>query len=119
MGKSYQRRRVSYRANVGASPEDEYVLLYHQDPKIWYGCIHRYLWKKAKDQTVSALSNMINAKVNGLQLPAQMVWYHVRREAYHAFRTTYLCEEVDIDEAPWLLHITSHLGKTVIKATET
>lgn len=119
-GKSYPGTKVSYEANVGASPEDEYVLFIDPETKnmVWLGYTVTY-GKNEKSDRFSFIKYDKWQEVNGLQLPAQMVWYHVKDgkpTTPSGSPRTFV--KVDIDEAPMdaALYSKPSAGKTVIKS---
>ncbi|WP_339662649.1 DUF6503 family protein [uncultured Polaribacter sp.] len=75
-GINYPGYKISYNANVGSSPDDNYKIFYN--PKTyqmeWLGYTVTYRSKKASDQfKIIKYENWNN--VNGLILPLEITWY--------------------------------------------
>jgi hypothetical protein len=101
-GKTYPGMKVSYEENIGASPEDEYLLF--MDPKTKNMAWLAYTVTFGKDEK-SDLYNFIKydkwQEVNGLQLPAAIVWYNVKDgKPTTPAGPPRTFVQVDIDEAP-------------------
>jgi hypothetical protein len=101
-GKTYPGMKVSYDANVGTSPEDEYLLFMDPETKnmAWLGYTVTY-GKNEKSERYNFIKYDQWQEVNGLQLPAQMVWYNVKDgkpTTPSGSPRTFV--NVDIDEAP-------------------
>ncbi len=76
-GKSYPGIKISYANDVGASPEDEYILYFDTDTKkmAWLGYTVTYFTKeKSKDWHFIRYTDW--QMVNGLILPKTLSWYN-------------------------------------------
>jgi len=77
-GITYDAVKISYGAEVGDSPEDEYIIYLNQENKMmeWLGYTVTY-----RDNTKSDDFHFIKyeewQEVNGFQLPKKLVWYKV------------------------------------------
>jgi len=77
-GVTYPAIQVGYEANVGDSPEDEYILYYHPET-------HKMEWlaytvtygKNEKSTKFSYIKYNKWQEVNGLLLPEELTWYTV------------------------------------------
>ena len=75
-GKEYPGYKISYKANVGTSPDDNYFVYYNPETfqMEWLGYTVTYFSKKP-----SAKANLIRynswENVNGFQLPKEITWY--------------------------------------------
>lgn len=77
-GKEYPGIHISYQAEVGASPEDEYFIYYH--PKTfqmeWLGYTVTY-FSKEKSSKIKWIRYNDWAEVDGFVLPKSMTWYNI------------------------------------------
>ncbi len=75
-GVNYPGYKISYGANVGASPDDNYIIYYHPDTKTmaWLGYTVTYKSKKASDK-YSLIRYNDWENVNGFILPKSITWY--------------------------------------------
>jgi len=101
-GKLYPGMKVSYEKNIGASPEDEYLL--YMDPETnqmaWLAYTVTY-GKNEKSDRFSYIKYDKWQEVNGLLLPAEMVWYRVENgKPTTPAGPPRIFAKVDIDEAP-------------------
>jgi len=75
-GKSYPGMRISYKANIGVAPEDEYFI--HYDPETyqmaWLGYTVTY-FSKEKSKKIKWINYNNWKNYNGLLLPSSMDWY--------------------------------------------
>ena len=75
-GKEYPGYKISYKANVGTSPDDNYFVYYNPDnfQMAWLGYTVTYFSKKPTKK-----ANLIRynswEKVNGFLLPKAITWY--------------------------------------------
>lgn len=75
-GKSYPGIKISYKADVGLSPDDNYYIYYDADTKqmAWLGYTVTYFSKKPSEKF-----NIIRyhdwEKINGFLLPKAITWY--------------------------------------------
>ncbi|MDP5101760.1 MAG: DUF6503 family protein [Nonlabens sp.] len=104
-GISYTGLKIGYKANVGDSPDDEYVLYYHPETKRmeWLSYTVTY-GKNEKSPNFKFIKYGDWQEVNGLILPQTLNWYNVENNLpttvqtegpYAAVNFT----KVDIDKA--------------------
>ena len=100
--KRYPGIKVSYGDNIGASPEDEYILYMDPDSKTmaWLAYTVTY-GQNSKSDRFSFIKYDKWQEVNGLQLPEELTWYTVEngkptKPAGPPRRFT----KVDVDAAP-------------------
>ncbi len=75
-GISYPGIKISYKANVGTSPDDNYFIFYHPETKqmAWLGYTVTFFSKKATDNyKIIRYDDWEN--MNGLVLPKSITWY--------------------------------------------
>ncbi|RSC92677.1 DUF6503 family protein [Tenacibaculum singaporense] len=75
-GVSYPGIKISYKANVGTSPDDNYFIFYHPETKqmAWLGYTVTYFSKEPTDAyKIIRYNDWEN--VNGLLLPKSITWY--------------------------------------------
>lgn len=75
-GKKYPGVKVSYKSNVGSSPDDNYYMYYDAVTKkmSWLGYTVTYFSKKASDKfSIIRYNDWEN--VNGFLLPKSLTWY--------------------------------------------
>ncbi|WP_417800836.1 hypothetical protein [Tenacibaculum sp.] len=75
-GVSYPGIKISYKANVGTSPDDNYFIFYHPETKqmAWLGYTVTYFSKESTDAyKIIRYNDWEN--VNGLLLPKSITWY--------------------------------------------
>ncbi|KAF9658070.1 DUF6503 family protein [Tenacibaculum sp. ZH5_bin.1] len=75
-GVSYPGIKISYKANVGTSPDDNYFIFYHPETKqmAWLGYTVTYFSKEPTDAyKIIKYNDWEN--VNGLLLPKSITWY--------------------------------------------
>ena len=75
-GVTYPGIKISYNANVGASPDDNYYVFYHPETKqmAWLGYSVTYNSKKPTDKfNIIRYNDWEN--VNGFLLPKSLTWY--------------------------------------------
>jgi hypothetical protein len=75
-GKKYPGYKISYKANVGNSSNDNYFIYYDETTKemSWLGYTVTYFSKKASDKfSIIRYNDWQN--VNGLLLPKSLTWY--------------------------------------------
>lgn len=76
-GVSYPGIKISYKANVGVSPDDNYFIFYHPETKqmAWLGYTVTYFSKKPSDNfKIIRYNDWEN--VNGFLLPKSITWYN-------------------------------------------
>ena len=75
-GKKYPGFKISYNANVGSSPDDNYYIYYDKDTNKmrWLAYTVTYFSKKTSDKT-SIISYNDWENVNGFLLPKSLTWY--------------------------------------------
>ena len=76
-GKDYPGIKISYNANVGESPEDEYIIYYDAETNkmAWLGYTVTY-FSKAKSTDWHFIKYADWQTVNDLVLPARLEWYN-------------------------------------------
>lgn len=75
-GISYPGIKISYEANVGTSPDDNYFIYYHPETKqmAWLGYTVTYFSKKPSDKfNIIRYNDWEN--VNGFMLPKSIIWF--------------------------------------------
>ncbi|WP_417785290.1 hypothetical protein [Tenacibaculum sp.] len=75
-GITYPGIKISYKANVGTSPDDNYFIFYHPETKqmAWLGYTVTYFSKEPTDAyKIIRYNDWEN--VNGLLLPKSITWY--------------------------------------------
>ena len=75
-GKEYPGIKVSYEANIGTSPDDNYIIYYNKDTfqMEWLAYTVTFRSKKPSDRyNIIRYNNWEN--VNGLRLPKSITWY--------------------------------------------
>jgi len=75
-GVTYPGVKISYKANVGTSPDDNYFIFYHPETKqmAWLGYTVTFFSKESTDNySLIRYSDWEN--VNGLLLPKSITWY--------------------------------------------
>jgi len=77
-GKSYPGIKIGYEANVGDSPDDNYIVYYDPDTKemTWLGYTVTY-GKDGKSDKYKYIKYNKWQKVNGLLLPEELTWYKI------------------------------------------
>ncbi len=75
-GKSYPGFKISYKANVGSSPDDNYLIYYNKDTyqMEWLAYTVTFNSKKPSEKYSLIRYNNWNS-VNGLLLPKAITWY--------------------------------------------
>ena len=75
-GKKYPGFKISYNANVGSSPDDNYYIYYDEttNEMRWLAYTVTYFSKKASEKT-SIISYNDWENVNGFLLPKSLTWY--------------------------------------------
>lgn len=77
-GKTYPGIRISYKSDVGVSPEDEYFV--HYDPETfdmkWLGYTVTY-YSKEKSKSIKWINYDQWKEVNGVKIPHILAWYKV------------------------------------------
>lgn len=76
-GVSYPGIKISYKANVGVSPDDNYFIFYHPETKqmAWLGYTVTYFSKKPSENfKIIRYNDWEN--VNGFLLPKSITWYN-------------------------------------------
>ncbi len=75
-GKKYPGFKISYKSNIGASPDDNYFIYYDPTTKemSWLGYTVTYFSKKASDK-LSVIRYNDWENVNGFLLPKSITWY--------------------------------------------
>ena len=75
-GKKYPGFKISYKANVGTSPDDNYFIYYNPETyqMEWLGYTVTYFSKKVSDR-ISLIKYHDWNSVNGLILPKAITWY--------------------------------------------
>ena len=73
---NYPGYKISYGANVGTSPDDNYFIYFHPETKqmAWLGYTVTYFTKKPSDK-FSLIRYNDWENVNGLVLPKSITWY--------------------------------------------
>lgn len=93
--------KISYQANVGDSPDDEYILYYHPETKkmTWLAYTVTY-GKNEKSEIFKYIKYDQWQEVNGLLLPQYIDWYNTQDNLPTiSRRTPRIFENVDIDGA--------------------
>ena len=75
-GIAYPGFKISYKEGIGVSPEDEYFIHYDDTTKqmTWLGYTVTY-YSKEKSKKIKWINYDDWQEVNGLKLPASMMWY--------------------------------------------
>lgn len=75
-GTTYPGIKISYEANVGTSPEDNYFIYYHPETKemAWLGYTVTYYTKKVSEK-VKLIRYNDWENVNGFILPKSITWF--------------------------------------------
>lgn len=98
-GKTYPGIRISYKAEVGASPEDEYFI--HYDPKTnkmaWLGYTVTYFSGK-KSNEIKWIRYYDWKSVNGLMLPRSLSWYYTKNNKPTELKNTVQFEKIRVQQ---------------------
>ncbi|MFY7670749.1 DUF6503 family protein [Tenacibaculum sp. MEBiC06402] len=76
-GVTYPGIKISYKANIGVSPDDNYFIFYHPETKqmAWLGYTVTYFSKKPSEKfNIIRYNDWEN--VNGFILPKSITWYN-------------------------------------------
>lgn len=98
-GEVYEGIKISYKAGVGDSPEDEYILFYHPETHqmTWLGYTVTFETNEKNDAWRYIKYNKWQ-DVNGLKLPEELVWYNVEDNKPVSPRTTLTFSKVTVTE---------------------
>ena len=95
----YPGIKISYQAEVGSSPDDEYILHYHPETyeMAWLGYTATYFSKEKSDNFRWIRYNDWGT-FNGLKLPKSITWYNVENGERIDPRSTVTFDKIEITE---------------------
>ena len=98
-GQRYPGMRISYEAEIGHSPEDEYFI--HYDPKsyemTWLGYTVTF-YSKEKSKKIKWIRYDDWKKINDLLLPNSITWYNMEGDSLTSARNTVNFAEIKVSE---------------------